>query len=336
MDMTGYTKLFGSIVASTIWRESNEIRIVWITMLAMANKDGIVEASVPGLADMSRVTVQQCREAIEALQQPDPDSRTKDNAGRRISQVDGGWLILNHGKYRAKMGVDERREYLRVKQQEHRARAKLPNNGQGTPLARTNGYVYYAFDGKRYKIGFSVNPWARVWEFRTVNPAIELKAIEVGTMATEKDRHKQFEAVRHDREWFNDCVELQKFISSLPAVNIDAVTSTVSTHSESESDSAPEADAPKKGRSFDLVLSPEGRESVQNKAKGTKEQCALFAVEIGLPRTDGEAFFDKKEGTGWKGVKDWRSVMRNWKTEGWHPSLKKPSTPPQHEGNSFL
>ena len=48
-NMTGYTKLFGSIVDSTIWRESKETKIVWITMLAKANKEGIVEASLPGL-----------------------------------------------------------------------------------------------------------------------------------------------------------------------------------------------------------------------------------------------------------------------------------------------
>lgn len=132
--MTGYTKLFGSIVASTIWREPNEVRIVWITMLALANKSGIVEASVPGLADLSRVTVQQCRDAIDRLQSPDPDSRTPDHEGRRIQKVDGGWAVLNHAKYRAKMGVDERREYLRVKQAEHRASKKGSqqevNNGQ--------------------------------------------------------------------------------------------------------------------------------------------------------------------------------------------------------------
>ncbi len=31
-----YTKLFHSIVTSTIWRETDPTRIVWITMLALA------------------------------------------------------------------------------------------------------------------------------------------------------------------------------------------------------------------------------------------------------------------------------------------------------------
>lgn len=128
MQMTGYTKLFGSIVASTVWREPHTVRIVWITMLALANKNGIVEASVPGLADLSRVTMDECKEALEALKSPDEYSRTTDHEGRRIKECDGGWVVLNHAKYRAKMGVDERREYLRQKQKENRERKRGVNN----------------------------------------------------------------------------------------------------------------------------------------------------------------------------------------------------------------
>ena len=122
--MTGYTKLFGSIVASTIWREDDKTRIVWVTMLAMANYRGDVEASIPGLADMARVTIADAEKALVALQAPDPYSRTRDYEGRRIEQIEGGWHLLNHAKYRDKMGKDERREYLRRKQAERRARLK--------------------------------------------------------------------------------------------------------------------------------------------------------------------------------------------------------------------
>ena len=97
-------------------------------MLAMCNKDGIVEASVPGLADMARVSVDACRASLVKLQSPDPDSRTKDHEGRRVSPTDGGWFILNHAKYRAKMNNDERREYFRVKQAEHRANVNTVSN----------------------------------------------------------------------------------------------------------------------------------------------------------------------------------------------------------------
>ncbi len=122
--MTGYTKLFASILDSTIWREEDKTRLVWITMLAMSNQWGDVEASIPGLADRAHVSVAEAEKAVEVLSAPDKYSRTKDHEGRRIEEIDGGWRILNHAKYRDKMSQDERREYFRKKQQERRDRLK--------------------------------------------------------------------------------------------------------------------------------------------------------------------------------------------------------------------
>jgi hypothetical protein len=127
--MTGYTKLFASILDSTIWREDDKTRIVWITMLAMSNQWGDVQSSIPGLADRARVSIPEAEKALKVLAEPDEYSRTKDHDGRRIQEVDGGWRILNHGKYREKMSQDERREYLARKQREFRARRK-----QGDPV----------------------------------------------------------------------------------------------------------------------------------------------------------------------------------------------------------
>ena len=107
--MSGYTKLFSSIVTSTIWRESDHVRLVWVTMLALADQHGVIEASVPGLADMARVSRSLCEDALRVLSSPDPDSRTKDADGRRIEECDGGWKLINHRKYREKMSDADRR-----------------------------------------------------------------------------------------------------------------------------------------------------------------------------------------------------------------------------------
>lgn len=120
--MSAYTKLFQSIVTSTLWRESPETKVVWVTMMALADKHGIVEASVPGLAAMSHVSIEECVEALDLFMSPDKWSRTPDNEGRRIAPVDGGWELLNHEKYRLKMTEDERREYERLRKQRQRDR----------------------------------------------------------------------------------------------------------------------------------------------------------------------------------------------------------------------
>jgi len=107
----GFTKLFNTIVTSTIWQEDDKTRIVWITMLAIADSFGNVFASAPGLARVANVSTPQTRKAIRKLLDCDPDSRTKDFDGRRIEPIDGGWRILNHAKYRRMMNDEERREY---------------------------------------------------------------------------------------------------------------------------------------------------------------------------------------------------------------------------------
>lgn len=100
MASTGYVKIFGSILGSSVWGESPTTRIVWITMLAMADANGHVEASVPGLARYANVTVKQCEAALAALSAPDPHSKTPDHEGRRIEKADRGWTILNYLLYR--------------------------------------------------------------------------------------------------------------------------------------------------------------------------------------------------------------------------------------------
>ena len=102
-----YTKLFNSIITSTIWMEDDRTRIVWITMLACADKNGEVQASIPGLARIAGVPIDDCRAAISKFLSPDLDSRTKDDQGRRIEEMQGGWSLLNFRKYREMASKEE-------------------------------------------------------------------------------------------------------------------------------------------------------------------------------------------------------------------------------------
>lgn len=96
----GFVKVYGTILTSSVWVESHQTFRVWMTMLLLADRDGYVAGTVPGLANLARVTPDECREALGVLLAPDKDSRTKEHRGRRVKAVDGGWTILNHGKYR--------------------------------------------------------------------------------------------------------------------------------------------------------------------------------------------------------------------------------------------
>jgi hypothetical protein len=128
-----FTKLFSSITASTVWCLPSDTRVVWITMLAMADRHGRVWASIPGLAKEAAVSVDACRTAIDEFLSPDPDSRTKVAEGRRIEPIDGGWRIINHAKYRAIRDQEERKAYKAEKQREYRAVDKVDKCGHRGP-----------------------------------------------------------------------------------------------------------------------------------------------------------------------------------------------------------
>ncbi len=96
-----FVKLYESILRSSIWLEKPSTKLVWITMLVLADRNGRVQASVGGLAHQAGVSREECDEAIRILSSPDPDSQSSDLEGRRIVRHDdGGWVIVNHGRYR--------------------------------------------------------------------------------------------------------------------------------------------------------------------------------------------------------------------------------------------
>jgi len=80
-------------------------------MLAMADKNGRVWGSIPGLANRAQVPVVETRKALHKFLSPDPDSRTRICEGRRIENIDGGWRLINHSKFRALRDEEERRIY---------------------------------------------------------------------------------------------------------------------------------------------------------------------------------------------------------------------------------
>ena len=114
--MKTYAPLFSTLIDSSVWGESKEVRILWITMLAKKDKNGLVESTLPGLARAAVLTLEECEGALAILESPDPHSRTPDNKGIRVRQVLDGWLVLNHAKYRdmmQSMRNESRREYKR-------------------------------------------------------------------------------------------------------------------------------------------------------------------------------------------------------------------------------
>jgi hypothetical protein len=138
-----YVKLFGSILDSSIWSTDLATRVVWITMLTMADEYGIVYASVDGLANRARISEPECRKALKTLLAGDRNSRTKNDRGttlegRRIEELEGGWQVINYQKYR------ELRSHKQIadaaRQARHRLRAVTERDKTVTDVTKVNGH----------------------------------------------------------------------------------------------------------------------------------------------------------------------------------------------------
>jgi hypothetical protein len=137
--MSGYAKLWSSIVHSTVWQEPLPTKVVWVTMLALSDMRGYVGASVPGLAHAAGVTVPECEAALERFLAPDPYSRTKEHEGRRIVVEDGGWRLLTYEKHREAKAEEDRRIQNREAQKRWRENRKKRKQDSNAPNAYRNG-----------------------------------------------------------------------------------------------------------------------------------------------------------------------------------------------------
>jgi hypothetical protein len=120
-----YSKLFTKVLDSSIWLESHPTRIVWMTMLACMDEDGMCQfATVVNLARRAIVTTEEARQAISILEAPDLDSSDPDNEGRRLERVPGGWIVLNATKYKDIVTGSESRRLARERAQRYRDKKK--------------------------------------------------------------------------------------------------------------------------------------------------------------------------------------------------------------------
>jgi hypothetical protein len=139
-----YNKLFTKILDSSIWLEPIPTRIVWLTLLAAMDEDGVVQfASVLNLAHRARVTPEEAHAAVAVLENPDEHSSDTDHDGRRIERIPGGWLVLNAQKYASVVTRSIARERTRRRVAKHRARKRSgPCNGGVTPSVSVSDHTY--------------------------------------------------------------------------------------------------------------------------------------------------------------------------------------------------
>ena len=63
----GSIRLLNSILLSEVWLRSATTRLVWITLLGMADRTGLVDLSWPGLARFAGVTTEEAMSSVADL-----------------------------------------------------------------------------------------------------------------------------------------------------------------------------------------------------------------------------------------------------------------------------
>lgn len=135
-----FCKLYRGIVHSSVWSEDYATRIVWVTILALKDGDGVVDASVAGLARAANVTRPEVEHALEALMAADPDDRSGVADGRRIVTEPGrGWRVVNHDRYRERGRDPESERKDRARQAGLKsAEARRQRHGTAVPVNAPN------------------------------------------------------------------------------------------------------------------------------------------------------------------------------------------------------
>ena len=118
-----YAKVFEQILDSSL-AEDFQVRHVFEDLLKLADREGIVDRTHESIARRINCPVKMVRRAIAELEKPDPLSRTKDHAGKRIIRLDPhrdwGWKIVNHAYYRQLQTEDDKREKAKIRMRNYR------------------------------------------------------------------------------------------------------------------------------------------------------------------------------------------------------------------------
>jgi hypothetical protein len=82
----------------------------------MADAEGMVRSTAPGIARRANLGLSDTEKALRMFEAPDNHSRSLNDEGKRIKRVDGGYQIINYGKYRERdYTAAERMRRLRAK-----------------------------------------------------------------------------------------------------------------------------------------------------------------------------------------------------------------------------
>lgn len=122
-----YAKLFSRITESSLMEEPMNVRYVFMMLLAIADQVGDVVGTDVAISRRINVNVSEFQGCVDALMQPDPNSNSQEQEGRRVVSCESqrGYHLVNYLTYRGLKTVEDRREYMRNYMAERRRKQSV-------------------------------------------------------------------------------------------------------------------------------------------------------------------------------------------------------------------
>ena len=111
-----YAKLFSQIYDGTLCTKGPwEALVTFQQFLVLADPEGQVDMTAEAISRRTTIPLEIIQRGIQSLIQPDPESRTPAEEGRRLIPLSPGrawgWMVVNYKHYRGMKREEDRREY---------------------------------------------------------------------------------------------------------------------------------------------------------------------------------------------------------------------------------
>jgi hypothetical protein len=139
-----YGKIFRQMFKGTLAKTGPwQAVVTFQQFIVLADREGVVDMTADSIARETTIPLEIIEIGIAALEQPDPDSRSPDEEGRRIIRLSEtrkwGWKVVNYEHYRRLKSEEDRTEYHRQYWREKRSpKAKASTDSTATQQPQLN------------------------------------------------------------------------------------------------------------------------------------------------------------------------------------------------------
>ena len=174
-----YGKLFVQMYDGTLAKQGPwQAMVTFQQLIILADRNGTVDMTADAISRRTTIPLAIIELGLTALQQPDPESRSPDEAGRRIVLLDPGrswgWQIVNYGHYRKIRNEEERRAYRRDWIRDKRAQERAQSEQVSTMSTNSSKQEAVGSKQKHKKaLGLSAaadEPFALIWKAYPTRP----------------------------------------------------------------------------------------------------------------------------------------------------------------------